>query len=84
MSDGENPGREFCGGRSARQRRPAADGEPPLNQKSRWDDLRPRRELTPLPAAVEADFTGGCASSPAAVSCASPPRSIRAPVRPGR
>jgi hypothetical protein len=35
---------------------PAADGEPPLNQKSRWDDWQPRGELTPLPSAVEADF----------------------------
>jgi len=42
MGGGENPGREFFGGRSAMQQRPAADGEPPLNQKSRWDDLRPR------------------------------------------
>jgi hypothetical protein len=38
------------------QRRPAADGEPPLNQKSRWDGGQPRGELTPLPSAVEADF----------------------------
>jgi len=42
MSNDEKPGREFYGGRSAMQQRPAADGEPPLNQKSRWDDLRPR------------------------------------------
>jgi hypothetical protein len=40
------------------QQRPAADGEPPLNQKSRWDDLRPRIQAASFTGAMEASFCG--------------------------